>query len=107
MTSVLTYGGLNYQVGNPVRGEFTVIKREIVELRTLIDSQNAQIASLKAELSRVGGVDSSAVVATANANASAAASAAAEAKALALDAKNVSTEAKTLALEAKVAVANK
>lgn len=107
MTSVLTYGGLNYQVGNPVRGEFTVIKREMGELRALIEAQNVQIASLKAELSRVGNVDSSAAVATANANASAAASAASEAKAIALDAKNVSTEAKTLALEAKVAVTNK
>jgi len=53
MTSVLTFGGLNYQTGNPVRGEFVRVGREISELRTLVQAQNADIVMLRAELAKL------------------------------------------------------
>lgn len=38
MTSVLNYGGLNYQVGNPVRAEMQNIRRELTDTRSLVET---------------------------------------------------------------------
>jgi hypothetical protein len=38
MTSVLNYGGLNYQVGNPVRTEMQNIRRELTDTRSLVEN---------------------------------------------------------------------
>ena len=53
MTSVLTFGGLNYQTGNPIRGEFNAVRREIAELRNLVQAQTADIKMLKNELGKL------------------------------------------------------
>lgn len=53
MTSVLTFGGLNYQTGNPIRGEFNAVRREIAELRNLVHAQSADIKMLKNELGKL------------------------------------------------------
>ena len=37
MTSVLYGSGLNYQAGNPLRSELIQLRREVVELRKLLD----------------------------------------------------------------------
>ena len=37
MTSVLYGSGLNYQSGNPLRSEITQLRREVVDLRKLLD----------------------------------------------------------------------
>ncbi len=37
MTSVLYGGGLNYQIGNPVRQEIVTVRREVDSLRKQID----------------------------------------------------------------------
>lgn len=37
MTSVLYGGGLNYQIGNPVRQEIVAVKREVDSLRKQLD----------------------------------------------------------------------
>jgi hypothetical protein len=38
MTSVLYGGGLNYQIGNPVRQEIVAVRREVDLLRKQIDT---------------------------------------------------------------------
>jgi len=38
MTSVLYSGGLNYQAGNPVRGEIVAVRREVGELRKQVET---------------------------------------------------------------------
>jgi hypothetical protein len=38
MTSVLYGGGLNYQLGNPVRQEIVAVRREVDSLRKQIES---------------------------------------------------------------------
>lgn len=53
MTSVLTFGGLNYQAGNPVRGEFVRVGRDIADLRALVQAQSADIVMLRAELAKL------------------------------------------------------
>jgi hypothetical protein len=53
MTSVLTYGGLNYQNGNPLRGEIMGLKRENDNLRKLVNALYADVTMLRAELGKV------------------------------------------------------
>jgi hypothetical protein len=53
MTSVLTYGGLNFQAGNPLRGEIMGLKRENDKLRTLVDALYADVTMLRAQLGKV------------------------------------------------------
>lgn len=53
MTSVLTYGGLNYQTGNPLRGEIMGLKRENDTLRTLVNALYADVTMLRSQLGKV------------------------------------------------------
>jgi len=53
MTSVLTYGGLNYQAGNPLRGEIMGLKRENDNLRALVNALYADVTMLRAQLGKV------------------------------------------------------
>lgn len=53
MTSVLTYGGLNYQAANPLRNEIQGIRREMGEIRTLCQALQSDVAMLRMELSKV------------------------------------------------------
>lgn len=53
MTSVLTYGGLNFQTGNPLRGEIIGIKRENDNLRKLVTALYADVTMLRNELGKV------------------------------------------------------
>ena len=50
MTSVLNSGGLNYQANNPLRIEILRIRNDILDVRSIIDTQKADIALLKAQL---------------------------------------------------------
>lgn len=50
MTSVLYNGGLNYQGTNPVRNEINKVNALISELRKTVDSQVADINTLKARV---------------------------------------------------------
>ena len=53
MTSVLTYGGLNFQTGNPLRGEIIGIKRENDSLRKLVNALYADVTMLRSQLGKV------------------------------------------------------
>lgn len=53
MTSVLTYGGLNYQAANPLRNEIQGIRREMGEIRTLCQALQSDVAMLRMELAKV------------------------------------------------------
>ena len=53
MTSVLTYGGLNYQAGNPLRGEIMGLKRENDNLRVLVNALYADVTMLRAQLGKI------------------------------------------------------
>ena len=53
MTSVLTYGGLNFQAGNPLRGEIMGLKRENENLRNLVNALYADVTMLRAQLGKV------------------------------------------------------
>lgn len=53
MTSVLTYGGLNYQAANPLRNEIQGIRREMGEIRTLCQALQSDVAMLRMELGKV------------------------------------------------------
>ena len=53
MTSVLTYGGLNYQAGNPLRGEIMGLKRDNDNLRVLVNALYADVTMLRAQLGKV------------------------------------------------------
>jgi hypothetical protein len=57
MTSVLTFGGLNYQAGNPVRNEFIAVRREMAELRALVQAQSVDIKMLRTELGKLASGD--------------------------------------------------
>lgn len=50
MTSVLYSGGLNYQLGNPVRAELASLRTQVADLRKLVDAFQADNAFLKNEL---------------------------------------------------------
>lgn len=53
MTSVLTYGGLNYQNGNPLRGEIIGLKRENENLKNLVHALYADVTMLRVQLGKV------------------------------------------------------
>ena len=53
MTSVLTFGGLNYQAANPLRNEIQGIRRELGELRAFNQALQSDVAMLRMELSKV------------------------------------------------------
>lgn len=50
MTSVLNLGGLNYQVGNPLRVEIQRINASVVDVRKIVDAQAVEINLLKAKV---------------------------------------------------------
>jgi peptidoglycan hydrolase CwlO-like protein len=50
MTSVLYSGGLNYQLGNPVRSELANLRNQVADLRKLVDGFQADNSFLKNEL---------------------------------------------------------
>ncbi len=50
MTSVLNLGGLNYQVGNPLRVEIQRISAGVADLRKITDAQAIEINLLKAKV---------------------------------------------------------
>jgi predicted nucleic acid-binding Zn-ribbon protein len=51
MTSVLNGGGLNYQIGNPVRYEITKVNTLVSDLKKVVDAQGADIKDIKAKSS--------------------------------------------------------
>lgn len=53
MTSVLNGGGLNYQIGNPVRYEITKVNTLVSDLKKVVDSQAADINFVKAKTSEI------------------------------------------------------
>ena len=53
MTSVLNGGGLNYQIGNPVRYEITKVNTLVSDLKKVVDGQGADINFMKAKSSEV------------------------------------------------------
>jgi hypothetical protein len=53
MTSVLNGGGLNYQIGNPVRYEFTKINTLVSDLKKVVDGQGVVINGVKTATSEV------------------------------------------------------
>lgn len=53
MTSVLTFGGLNYQAANPLRNEIQGIRRELGELRAFCQALQSDVGMLRMELSKV------------------------------------------------------
>lgn len=50
MTSVLYSGGLNYQLGNPVRAELGNLRTAVADLRKLVDGFAVEIQHLKNDL---------------------------------------------------------
>jgi len=50
MTSVLNGGGLNYQIGNPVRYEITKVNTLVSELRKVVESQGAEVKAKSVEV---------------------------------------------------------
>jgi chromosome segregation ATPase len=50
MTSVLYSGGLNYQIGNPVRAELASLRTSVADLRKLVDGFTVEIQNLKNDL---------------------------------------------------------
>lgn len=53
MTSVLNGGGLNYQIGNPVRYEITKVNTLVSDLKKVVDSQAADINFVKTKTSEI------------------------------------------------------
>jgi hypothetical protein len=53
MTSVLTFGGLNYQAANPLRNEIQGIRRELGELRAFCQALQSDVGMLRMELGKV------------------------------------------------------
>lgn len=49
MTSVLNYGGLNYQVGNPLRAEMQSIRRELTDTRSLVENSTRDNVDVRAD----------------------------------------------------------
>jgi archaellum component FlaC len=53
MTSVLNYGGLNYQIGNPIRYEITKVNTAVSDLKKVVDNNAADILLVKAKSSEI------------------------------------------------------
>lgn len=53
MTSVLNGGGLNYQIGNPIRYEFNKLNTLVSDLKKVVDGNIADINLMKAKSSEV------------------------------------------------------
>jgi archaellum component FlaC len=53
MTSVLNGGGLNYQIGNPVRYEITKVNTLVSDLKKVVDSQMSDINLVKMKTSEI------------------------------------------------------
>ena len=53
MTSVLNGGGLNYQIGNPVRYEITKVNTLVSDLKKVVDGNTSDINLMKAKSSEV------------------------------------------------------
>ena len=53
MTSVLNGGGLNYQIGNPVRYEITKVNTLVSDLKKVVDGNTAEINHVKNKSSEV------------------------------------------------------
>lgn len=53
MTSVLNGGGLNYQIGNPIRFEFNKINALVSDLKKVVDGQGIDVNNVKAKSSEV------------------------------------------------------
>lgn len=53
MTSVLNGGGLNYQIGNPVRYEITKVNTLVSDLKKVVDSHTLDITTANNKVSEV------------------------------------------------------
>ena len=53
MTSVLYGSGLNYQAGNPLRSEITQLRREVSDLRKLLDDSMTEAKVYRKYISKL------------------------------------------------------